>query len=422
MSLMAPGPVATGQFDILAVDDSVENLRVIAAMLSQAGYQVRIATNGELALRSIARLPPALVLLDVRMPGLDGFEVCRRIRRNPACAGLPVILLSAQDDSASRVEGFKAGAIDFIGKPFVVEEVLSRISVHLALWQSQQKLQRQLEETQALNRQLMATQLQLVQSEKMASIGQLAAGVAHELNNPIGFVHSNLGTLDGYLRDLMAIIEAYDKWAAACADAGAQRQAIERMKQERDFDYLKGDIFSLLAESKEGLERVRKIVLNLRSFSHVGEQQWQVADLHQGIDSTLNIVWNELKYKCRVVKEYGEIPLVCCLIGQINQVIMNLLVNAGHAIESHGVITLRTRRLSEDRVCIEVSDTGAGIAPEHLNRIFEPFFTTKPAGKGTGLGLSLSYDIVQRHGGCIEVDSQPGVGSTFRLLLPIHRP
>ncbi|MFZ4625366.1 MAG: response regulator [Rhodoferax sp.] len=248
MSLMAPGPVATGQFDILAVDDSVENLRVIAAMLSQAGYQVRIATDGELALKSIARLPPTLVLLDVRMPGLDGFEVCRRIRRNLACAGLPAILLSAQDDSASRVEGFKAGAIDFIGKPFVVEEVLSRISVHLALWQAQQKLQRQLEETQALNRQLM-----------------------------------------GYLRDLMAIIEAYDKWAAACADAGAQHQDIAQMKQERDFDYLKGDIFSLLAESKEGLERVRKIVLNLRSFSHVGEQQWQVADLHQGIDSTLNM-------------------------------------------------------------------------------------------------------------------------------------
>lgn len=271
-----------------------------------------------------------------------------------------------------------------------------------------------------LNKRLEDASQQLLQSEKMASIGQLAAGVAHELNNPIGFVHSNLGTLDGYLHDLMAIIAAYEKLADSAGVDAQQLAGVHRLMEERDYSFVKQDIFSLLTESKDGLGRVRKIVQDLKSFSRVGEQEWQEADLEQGIDSTLNIVWNELKYKCKVIKEYGEIPHVYCLISQLNQVFMNLLVNAGHAIEKEGSITIRTRRHGDDMVCIEFIDTGKGIAPEHLNRIFEPFFTTKPVGKGTGLGLSLSYSIVERHQGRIEVDSQPGAGSTFRLLLPLR--
>jgi signal transduction histidine kinase len=256
----------------------------------------------------------------------------------------------------------------------------------------------------------------------MASIGQLAAGIAHELNNPIGFVHSNLGTLDGYLHDLMAIIDVYDKLTAVTDSTFPQLRAVDQIKAERDFDFLKKDIFNLVAESKDGLGRVRKIVQDLKSFSRVGEQEWQEADLHQGLDSTLNIVWNELKYKCNVVKEYGEIPPVYCLISQLNQVFMNLLVNAGHAIDTQGSITIRTRRHGDDSVVIEIVDSGKGIAPEHRNRIFEPFFTTKPVGKGTGLGLSLSYSIIERHHGRIEVDSELGRGSTFRVVLPIRPP
>ncbi|MBS1129885.1 MAG: hypothetical protein H6R16_887 [Proteobacteria bacterium] len=272
-----------------------------------------------------------------------------------------------------------------------------------------------------LNKRLEEAHNQLLQSEKMASIGQLAAGIAHELNNPIGFVHSNLGTLESYLRDLMEIIDAYDKGLAGDTDLAAQRTAIARLREERDFAYVRGDIIQLLSESKDGLSRVRKIVQDLKTFSHVSEQEWQWTDLHQGLDSTLNIVWNELKYKCQVVKEYGDIPKIHCLISQLNQVFMNLLVNAGHAIETRGTITIRTRRQGDDAVCIEFSDTGKGIAPEHLSRIFEPFFTTKPVGKGTGLGLSLSYGIIDKHHGLIEVDSQLGVGSTFRIILPINQ-
>ncbi len=286
--------------------------------------------------------------------------------------------------------------------------------------QQQLALSETLQHQQSLNKRLEEANNQLLQSEKMASIGQLAAGIAHELNNPIGFVHSNLGTLDGYLRDLMAIIEAYEKATTSVDCACLELPAVDQVKSERDFAFVKEDIFHLVAESKEGLGRVRKIVQDLKSFSRVGEQEWQEADLHQGLDSTLNIVWNELKYKCKVVKEYGDIPRVHCLISQLNQVFMNLLVNAGHAIETQGTITIRTAMHGEDNICVEVSDTGKGIAPEHMTRIFEPFFTTKPVGKGTGLGLSLSYSIVQRHNGRIEVESQPGQGSTFRVILPVR--
>ncbi|MCK6391168.1 MAG: ATP-binding protein [Azonexus sp.] len=261
---------------------------------------------------------------------------------------------------------------------------------------------------------------QLLQSEKMASIGQLAAGIAHELNNPIGFVHSNLGTLEGYLHDIMAIIDAYD--SEARKTDGQLPIGLQKLREERDFDFVRDDIVKLLDESRDGLGRVRKIVQDLKTFSRVGEQEWQSADLHQGLDSTLNIVWNELKYKCQVVRDYGDIPPVYCLISQLNQVFMNLLVNAGHAIEQKGTITIRTRPLPDDQVCIEISDTGSGIPADRITRIFEPFFTTKPVGQGTGLGLSVSYNIIRRHHGNIEVDSAPGVGSTFRITLPVHPP
>lgn len=284
----------------------------------------------------------------------------------------------------------------------------------------EQELARNLADQRVLNKRLEEAHNQLLQSEKMASIGQLAAGIAHELNNPIGFVHSNLGTLEGYLRDVMEIIDAYDRAAAELGADSPHCAAIARLKEERDFDFVRQDIVQLMSESREGLDRVRKIVQDLKIFSHVSEQDWQWADLHQGLDSTLNIVWNELKYKCKVVKEYSELPKVYCLISQLNQVFLNLLVNAGHAIEKQGTITLRTSLRAEDTVCIEVIDTGKGIAPEHLSRVFEPFFTTKPVGQGTGLGLSLSYGIVDKHHGRIEVDSQLGIGTTFRVILPIR--
>ena len=307
---------------------------------------------------------------------------------------------------------------DAEGKVVFYDGVLTDITERK---KQQLTLARNLSEQRELNRRLEEAHSQLLQSEKMASIGQLAAGIAHELNNPIGFVHSNLGTLDGYVRDLMEIIDAYELLAKSQCAESPLLEKVMQLREDRDFSFMRDDIVQLMHESKDGLGRVRRIVQDLKNFSHVSEQEWQWADLHEGLNSTLNIVWNELKYKCKVVKEYGDLPKTHCMISQLNQVFMNLLVNAGHAIETQGTITLRTARRGEHEVCIEVIDTGKGIAPEHLTRIFEPFFTTKPVGKGTGLGLSLSYGIINKHNGRFEVESTLGQGTTFRVIIPINQ-
>jgi signal transduction histidine kinase len=274
------------------------------------------------------------------------------------------------------------------------------------------------QELRELVKKLGHAQNQLLQSEKMASIGVLAAGIAHEINNPIGFVNSNLHTLQTYVYDMLKLLAAYEQAEGSLiADA---LQEINRLKSEIDIRYLRGDIDDLLRESQDGLQRVKRIVLDLKDFSHVDEAERQVANLEQGLDSTLNVVWNELKYKAEVIKEYGSIPEIECFPSQLNQVFMNLLVNAVQAIEEHGRITLRTGVAADD-LWIEVEDTGKGIPPEHLGRLFEPFFTTKPVGQGTGLGLSLSYGIVQKHDGRIEVKSEVGKGSVFRVVLPLRQ-
>ncbi|MEW6648422.1 MAG: ATP-binding protein [Pseudomonadota bacterium] len=260
---------------------------------------------------------------------------------------------------------------------------------------------------------------QLQQSEKLASIGQLAAGVAHEINNPVGYISSNIATLARYMDGIFRLLDAYEEAERALADAEL-RSRLQALREEVDLAYLRGDIRALIDESGEGVARVKKIVQDLKDFSRQEEAEWQLADLHKGLESTLNIVHNELKYKAEVVREFADLPLVECIPSQLNQVFMNLLVNAAQAIEEHGVIHVRSG-LDGSWCWVEVEDNGKGIPSEHINRLFEPFFTTKPVGKGTGLGLSISYGIVQKHGGRIEVDSEPGHGSRFRVWLPLRQ-
>lgn len=293
---------------------------------------------------------------------------------------------------------------------------------------SEAELRRRNSELTEVNARLQEAQEQLVQSEKMASLGQLAAGVAHEINNPIGYVQSNLSALERYLQDINTVISVMDTAVSQLPPQHPAIQAVARIKQERDFDFLREDLPTLMHQSREGIDRVRKIVADLKDFSRLdSSQDWQWANLHQGLDSTLNIVNNEIKYRAEVVREYGQMPEVECLPSQLNQVFLNLLVNAAHAIPEGemGRITLRSGHdegTNGGRVWIEVSDTGCGISQENMNRIFDPFFTTKPVGKGTGLGLSLSYGIVQKHHGQIHVTSEPGKGTTFRLVLPVRQP
>ncbi|MCD9006882.1 sensor histidine kinase [Luteimonas sp. XNQY3] len=272
-----------------------------------------------------------------------------------------------------------------------------------------------------LNVRFNAAQKQLLQSEKLASIGQLAAGVAHEINNPIGYVHSNLGSLQEYVGNLFALIDVYER-AMRAHDPHAMRSEIDATRERLDVDFISRDLPQLLTESRQGIERVTRIVRDLRDFSRSDRPHaWRLADLHAGLDSTINIVWNELRYKATLVKEYGTLPMIECLQSELNQVFMNLLLNAGQAIEEPGTITVRTGH-EPGQVWIEIGDTGPGIPPEVMQRIFDPFFTTKAVGEGTGLGLSISYGIVAKHHGRIEVDSAPQAGSRFRVILPVRQP
>ena len=305
--------------------------------------------------------------------------------------------------------------VDNVGRVFSFRDITAR---KLA----EEALRREKEEQQMLIRKLETAHNQLLQSEKMASIGQLAAGVAHEINNPIGYVNSNLSSLGQYVEKLIGITEAYER-AEPELSASSLLEEILALKREADWGYLKQDTRDLIKESAEGITRVKKIVQDLKDFSHVDQAEWQWADLHKGIDSTLNIVHSEIKYCAEVVKEYGAIPPVECMASQLNQVFMNMLINASHAIGegNHGKITIRTGT-ENDMVWVEFSDTGKGIAPENLKRIFDPFFTTKPVGKGTGLGLSLSYGIIEKHHGRIEVKSEVGKGAIFKITLPARQP
>jgi PAS domain S-box-containing protein len=277
------------------------------------------------------------------------------------------------------------------------------------------------EEQRVLIGRLEMAQSQAIQSEKLASIGQLAAGVAHEINNPVGFVLSNFNSLERYVKEMFGVLGAYEAVEPLLPQDDPSVASLRQAKAASDIDFIKDDIHVLLLESRDGLDRVKRIVQDLKDFSHVGGTQWQRADLIRGLESTLNVVRNEIKYKADIVRNFADLPEVDCVPSQLNQVFMNLLVNAAHAIEGHGTITLGSG-VQDKQVWIEIGDSGSGIAPEVLNRIFDPFFTTKPVGQGTGLGLSLSYSIVRQHGGRIEVSSTLGAGTIFRVWLPIEQP
>ncbi|MEO5765272.1 MAG: ATP-binding protein [Casimicrobiaceae bacterium] len=275
---------------------------------------------------------------------------------------------------------------------------------------------------QRMNSLLEDAQNQVIQSDKLASIGQIAAGVAHEINNPVGYVLSNVGTLESYVASLFDLVDAYvDVEERTPPPLPGYFARVRELRGQTDVPFLREDIRSLLSESRDGLLRVKRIVQDLKDFSRGGAaESWERVDLHAALDSTLNIVRNELKHKVRIERRYGVVPEIECLPSRLNQVFLNLLVNAGQAIDGQGTVTLTTACNAEE-AWVVVEDTGGGIAPEHRKRIFEPFFTTKPVGQGTGLGLSVSYSIVRKHGGRIEVESAPGKGTRFTVFLPLSQ-
>lgn len=291
------------------------------------------------------------------------------------------------------------------------------ITAQRAAEASLRQYQNQLEElVEKRTRQLDMAREQLLHSEKLSAIGQLAAGVAHEINNPLGFVSSNVNALSGYVGDLLRLVEAQRDRSAGGV------QAAEQLWRELDIDFVRDDVRQLLNESSEGLSRIRRIVQDLKDFSRMDRAPtFARADVHTCIESSLNVARNEIKYKADVVCEFGELPEIECVASQLNQVLLNLLVNAAHAVgPERGRIGIRTASLGE-HIRISISDNGKDMSEAVRRRVFEPFFTTKPVGQGTGLGLSVSFGIIQQHGGHIEVESTEGVGTTFNITLPVNQ-
>jgi len=279
----------------------------------------------------------------------------------------------------------------------------------------------QLEEA---HKRLKENQNQLIQTEKLASIGQLAAGVAHEINNPMAFVISNLTTLSEYISGFKSMLETYGEFSGAIDDSSPAplqeiQQKIANLKSEKDLDYILSDIDDLMSETQEGTDRVKEIVKNLRSFARVDEGEIREGDINEGIQSALKMAHNEIKYKGEVITKFDDIPVIRCYPGQLNQVFLNILVNAAQALSEGGTITIETKK-EDQNIKITFADTGSGISPEHMPKLFDPFFTTKEVGKGTGLGLSISHGIIQKHGGKIFVESELGKGTKFTIYLPIR--
>jgi signal transduction histidine kinase len=272
------------------------------------------------------------------------------------------------------------------------------------------------DELAAAYRDLQTTQMQLIQREKMASVGQLVAGVAHELNNPIGFVSSNVATLEEFVRRLRAMLEVYRVVPLSSVD----KKRVDDEWVSLKIDYALKYLDSMILGIKEGTERTRKIVRDLRVFARSDEDVWQPVDLHEEIESSLTLLNHLLKDRVTVHRRFGDLPSVECVRSQIDQVFLNLLANAAQAIAGQGEITIETRQ-EDGAAVVTIADSGAGIPPDVLGRIFDPFFTTKPVGEGTGLGLSISYEIVKKHHGEVTAESRPGAGAVFTVRLPLTR-
>jgi len=403
----------------LANDDRT-SLTIVAGIDLPVGAIGKSVAMGEAILGMVAQEGKVLLLYDSAFAGLPALSKREResgtAPKSAICWPLKIDKDIIGTVSVNRFADQSRFTQEDVDQGTLILDMVSLVLENIKLYADQQ---RRIEELKEATQRIEDTQNQLLQAEKMASIGQLAAGVAHEINNPIGFVSSNLTSMEKYLSGIFQVLDAYAGIETCVPDGNTALAGLHATKQRADMDFLREDIPALMRESRDGITRIKTIVQNLKDFSHVGSvDEWKWADLHRGIESTLSIGWNELKYKAEVKKDFGDIPEIECLPSQLNQVFLNMLVNAGHAIEGRGLITIRTFRIG-DHVAVEISDTGRGIAEENMKRIFDPFFTTKKVGEGTGLGLSLSYGIVKKHNGRIEVFSEIGKGTTFRIVLPI---
>lgn len=429
---------------ILLVDDSPTNLNLLSSFIENCSWKILIATHGQEAIKLAEVGQPDIILLDIMMPGTDGFETCKQLKHNPQTQDIPVIFMTALTDKLEKVRGLSIGAVDYITKPFQAEEVIARLKIHLQIsYLTQQLLEknqeleyRVIERTAALSQaleDLKQSQMQLIQSEKMSTLGHLIAGVAHEINNPINFIAGNLNHASIYISDLIHHLKLYQTYYPH------PPILIKEDAENIDLNYLTEDLPKLISSMKLGTERICNISTSLRTFSRSDTTAKVPFNIHDGIESTLLIIKHLLKAtdhrpEIQIAKNYGQLPLVECYPGQLNQVFMNLITNAIDALNDCSVgksyqeliqypnqITISTSIVSNSRaVAISIKDNGTGMNEDTKNCAFDYLFTTKPVGKGTGLGLAISRKIVEdAHHGHLSCYSKLGQGSEFVVEIPI---
>lgn len=450
---------------ILLVDDNPTNLRVLSsAIQDQEDWTILVATDGESAIEQARYALPDLILLDVMMPGIDGFETCQRLKNSEETRNVPIIFMTALTDPSHKLHGLELGAVDYITKPFHQEEVIARIRLHLKLSFLTQRLEthnadlrKQIAEKERAESRLqqltheledrveqrtfelsesLATlqklQVQLIQQEKMSTLGNLVSGIAHEINNPISFLQGNLQPAQIYVQQLMDILRLYRK---TFTNPGAE---IETAIQSIDLDFIGDDLLKLLSSMDIGIERIYNISLSLRTFSRADRERKVLFDLREGLDSTLLLLKHRLKGNSdrptiEVIRQYDDIPELKCFAGQINQVFMNILANAIDALDEASIgqsfealeqtpnrITIRIMS-TVSAIKILIQDNGIGMKPAIERQVFDYLFTTKAVGRGTGLGLAIArHVIVEHHQGSIECDSSLGKGTVFTISLPLQ--
>lgn len=466
--------------NILVVDDTPANLRLLAGILNGKGYKVRPVPNGELALSAARGMPPDLILLDIMMPEMNGYEVCQKIKADERTRDIPVIFISAINDVLDKVKAFAVGGVDYITKPFQVEEVLVRVETHLAICQLQNKLKQKNQELTVTLEQLKETQNQLVQSEKMAALGQLIAGIAHEINTPLGAIRSSIGNITNFLDNNLETLPVFFKALSAerqqdfvnlmhsssqqnySLSTREKREFKKGVKQQLDLqeidnaDSLSSILVNIGLQTDLGLflpllrdpnsekilktayefssiqrsaktiatatERAAKVVFALKSYARYDFNGKKIeVNISQGIETVLTLYQNQLKHGVEVVRNYqSQVPDVLCYPDELHQVWTNLVHNSLQAMDNKGILSIDI--VQQDKwLQVRITDTGKGIPPEILPKIFEPFFTTKAVGEGSGLGLDIVRKIIEKHQGKIDVNSIPNQ-TTFTVFLPMNLP
>ena len=464
--------------NILVVDDTPANLRLLVNLLSDKGYKVRALPSGKLALAGIQAAPPDLILLDIMMPDMDGYEVCQQLKSNQLTCEIPIIFLSAINEVLDKVKAFSIGAVDYITKPFQIEEVIARVETHLEHRFLQERLQQKNDELAQALAELKTAQEYIIKSEKMAALGQLVASIAHEINTPLGAIqassHNSATALDEFFtafpqllkrfsvhqfQDLFILFLTRSLQGDASLSPREKRQFKRSLSQKLELEKIEDpqkiadilvdiniydniDAFLPLFKDPDidgilqltynlsriqtnnqnviyGVERVSKVVFALKRYTHYDQSgEKQLIQVTDGLETVLELYHNQLKQGITVLQTYQPVPKIPCYPDELNQVWTNLIYNAIQAMEGEGTLKLSVFQQQED-VVIEITDTGCGIPLEIQDKIFEPFFTTKPMGEGSGLGLDIVHKIVKKHQGEIDFRSQPGQ-TTFQVSLPIE--